>query len=152
MSITKILSLLFAICLSAFSSAVPAAVYEFANSRSTTDANSNFTDDDFAKSMNFDFSAAYFSQSGSGFTSDSLNGMTAVYSANESGVSGLPYMDSRNQFRRGIHNKLADDDWNKRSDKYTTITSPVPEPDTYVMILAGLALIGFTARHRNQNS
>jgi len=28
--------------------------------------------------------------------------------------------------------------------------SPVPEPETYAMFLAGLGLIGFIARRRNQ--
>ena len=36
---------------------------------------------------------------------------------------------------------------------YFTPASPVPEPQTYAMLLAGLGLIGFSARHRrNQNS
>jgi len=30
--------------------------------------------------------------------------------------------------------------------------SPVPEPETYAMLLIGLALLGFTARRRNMNS
>jgi len=31
---------------------------------------------------------------------------------------------------------------------YTTMTASVPEPETFAMILAGLGLIGFTARRR----
>jgi hypothetical protein len=38
------------------------------------------------------------------------------------------------------------------SAKYTPITTPVPEPETYAMILAGLGLIGFTARRRKRNT
>jgi len=32
------------------------------------------------------------------------------------------------------------------------LTSPVPEPETYAMLLAGLGLIGFMARRRKQHS
>lgn len=35
---------------------------------------------------------------------------------------------------------------------YTPVTSSVPEPETYAMILAGLGLIGFSTRRRNRNS
>jgi hypothetical protein len=35
---------------------------------------------------------------------------------------------------------------------YTVPVAAVPEPETYAMVLAGLVLIGFTARHRKQNS
>lgn len=31
-------------------------------------------------------------------------------------------------------------------------TSPVPEPSTYAMLLAGLGLVGFSARRRNENT
>lgn len=31
-----------------------------------------------------------------------------------------------------------------------SLTSAVPEPETYAMLLAGLALLGFTARRRKQ--
>jgi hypothetical protein len=40
----------------------------------------------------------------------------------------------------------------EHSGKYTSVTSAVPEPETYAMILAGLGLIGFTARRRNTDS
>jgi len=33
----------------------------------------------------------------------------------------------------------------------SNIISPVPEPETYAMLLAGLGLIGFIARRKNQN-
>lgn len=155
MSHSKIFYSLVVAGLIAFSNVAPAAVYDFGNSRtSLRSSNLSFNDDAFAQPMDFDFSTPVFNQTENSFMSIPQNqgGSTSVYSANGNSVNGLPYMDARNQFRRGIHNKLADDDWSKRSDKYTPITSPVPEPETYVMILAGLALIGFTARRRNQNS
>jgi len=34
--------------------------------------------------------------------------------------------------------------------RVTSVVSPVPEPETYFMLLAGLGLIGFIARRRNQ--
>jgi len=37
---------------------------------------------------------------------------------------------------------------NGSSVKFTQMTSPVPEPETYGMMLAGLGLIGFAARRR----
>ena len=38
------------------------------------------------------------------------------------------------------------------SATYAPNTSPVPEPETYAMILAGLGLIAFTARRRKENA
>jgi hypothetical protein len=32
------------------------------------------------------------------------------------------------------------------------VSAPVPEPETYAMLLAGLALIGFSARHRRSKN
>ena len=34
----------------------------------------------------------------------------------------------------------------------TFAATPVPEPETYAMILAGLGLMGFMARRRKQNA
>lgn len=33
-----------------------------------------------------------------------------------------------------------------------TVAAPVPEPETYAMLLAGLGLLGFTAKRRKQNA
>lgn len=133
----------------AFSNASTAAVYDFGNlrtaSRTSTATNSSFSDDEFASSLNFGFTA--LDQPQNSFVSGHQGGATPVYSANGSGLSGLPSIDSGSRFRRGIRNKLSDDNC-----KYTTVTSPVPEPETYAMILAGIALIGFTARRRKQDS
>lgn len=38
------------------------------------------------------------------------------------------------------------------SATYVPVTPPVPEPESYAMILAGLGLIAFTARRRKNNS
>lgn len=70
--------------------------------------------------------------------------------------SGIHDNDSEKQFGRDSRKKVAEKSKVKweggRSGKYTPVTSPVPEPETYAMILAGLALIGFTARRRNRNT
>jgi len=59
--------------------------------------------------------------------------------------------ESSGSFRRDERDR--DDDHKvkiKPSHEYTQITSPVPEPETYAMLLVGLALVGFTARRRNK--
>lgn len=72
------------------------------------------------------------------------------------GVNGLDSV-SNNQFRRGGRSghsdkgRLRHRDDHKKKHNYTPIASPVPEPETYAMILAGLALIGVTARRRRQD-
>lgn len=41
----------------------------------------------------------------------------------------------------------------EKSAKYTpTVVSAVPEPETYAMLLAGIALIGFSAHRRKINT
>lgn len=52
-------------------------------------------------------------------------------------------------------NVWLDDDlnnsWNQSSDfSFTVSTAPVPEPETYAMLLAGLGLLGFTARSQEK--
>jgi len=36
--------------------------------------------------------------------------------------------------------------------QYTAVTAPVPEPESYAMLLAGLGWLGFVARRRKQNN
>lgn len=128
-----------------FSNVGSAIVYDFGvlgtSLRVSTDRNYDYKDDAFANSMNFDFTASSIGQPESSFTGGPQNGGAPFYSSN---VSDMSY----NQFQRGVRNRHSDDDWIKRSDKYTPITSPVPEPETYAMFLAGIALIIFTARSR----
>lgn len=59
--------------------------------------------------------------------------------------------DSSGGFHGGERVKV--DDYKvkvKPSHEYAQITSPVPEPETYAMMLVGLVLIGFTARRRSK--
>ena len=41
---------------------------------------------------------------------------------------------------------------NKDVGHYAMAVAPIPEPETYAMLLAGLGLVGFIARHRKQIS
>jgi hypothetical protein len=56
------------------------------------------------------------------------------------------------QFRISM-NDLAFDHNNQTLDQNVTIslvTAPIPEPETYALMLAGLGVVGFTARRRKQ--
>lgn len=136
---------------------------------------SSFGDDAFIGSISFDFTPDPLLQPTSTFIASNVDGVTSVYSTNGTGLSGLPDIDFGTQFGRGSRNRLSEDDWvnwsvsglsgssltnlylkvqgidGGYSAKYTPVTTPVPEPETYAMILAGLGLIGFTARRRKQN-
>lgn len=51
-----------------------------------------------------------------------------------------------------VQNQGAVNTWGAQDVVYFTPASPVPEPHTYAMLLAGLGLVGFLARRRkNQN-
>ncbi len=72
-------------------------------------------------------------------------------SANDNGLHNIDYWT---QFGEDKHPKFSEMDKLKlagsHSGEYTPIISPVTEPETYAMILAGLCLIGFTARRRDR--
>jgi hypothetical protein len=46
----------------------------------------------------------------------------------------------------------ADAAWNGSATLAYTYTAAIPEPETYAMLLAGLGLLGFTARRKKQNA
>lgn len=113
------------------------------------------------------------------FISSNVGGVTSVTATNGTGASGLADIDFGTAFGRGVRNRLQDNDyvtWSVSnlttgsslvtsyvhvqgitggySAKYVPLPEPVsavPEPDVYAMMLAGLALLGFSARRR-QNS
>lgn len=58
-------------------------------------------------------------------------------------------VDFKDSFSKKI-DKHSDSDRKHRKEN-TSVTSPVPEPETYAMILAGLGLIGFSVRRRNRS-
>jgi hypothetical protein len=132
----------------------------------------------FIGSMSFDFSPTPNSTQ-SAIIADSNNGVKMVGSTNGTGASGLTEIDFGTSFGRG-KDKLRGTEsvaWtvsglgsnysssltnmylhvqgigvDRKSAKYTPIVSPVPEPETYAMLLVGLGLVGFSARRRKLNS
>ena len=85
-------------------------------------------------------------------------------------------IDFGTKFGQGSANRLSENDWVRwsvsglglssvltnmyvhvqgitggYSAKYTPVTA-VPEPETYAMLLAGLGLLGFSARRRMKNT
>jgi len=137
---------------------------------------SSFGNSAFLGSMSFDFTPDPISQHVSTFIASNVGGVTSVKSTSGTGLSGLTDIDFGTQFGKNSNNRLSQNDWvswsvsglsgsnltnmyvhlqglgdnGNYSAKYTP-TSPVPEPETYAMLLAGLGLIGFSARRRKDN-
>lgn len=141
---------------------------------------SSFGPNAFIGSMSFDFTPdPLVKEPVSSFIGSSVSGVTSVSSTSGTGLSGLTDIDFGTGFGKGSANRLSQSDWvswsvsgltpgssltnmylhvqgigteaQGYSAKYTPIVSPVPEPETYAMLLAGLGLIGFAARRRKQN-
>lgn len=137
---------------------------------------SNFGSSAFIGSMSFDFTPDPLIRPVSTFIGSNLSGVTSVSSTSGTGLSGLTDIDFGTKFGQGASNRLSQSDWVKwsvsgltsgssltnmylhvqgieggYSAKYTPIVTAVPEPETYVMLLAGLGLIGFSARRRKLN-
>jgi len=153
---SKIFFSLVAVSFIVLSNPVQSAVYDFGNlqtaSRLPTISNVSFNDNEIVNSLNFGYSPIDQLQNSYISNNHVSIAATSVYGSNASNTSGLSYIDSGRQFQGGIYNRLPDVGLAKRSNKYTPVASPVPEPEIYGMILAGLALIGFTARRRKQDS
>ena len=141
MSRLKIFYLL-AASLLAFANVATAAVYDFGNLHTSSPGASSVhynleNNDAYVNSMRFDFYPT--SQSRGGLISENVS---VVNLNRENRIS----IFEENDLIRLDHIKL------KSDNKYMPITSPVPEPETYAMMLAGLALIGLTARRRKEHS
>lgn len=140
---------------------------------------SYFGDDAFIGSMSFDVTPELSSWKAakSTFIDSNVGGVTSVYSTGGTGLSGLTDIDFGTQFGKGSKNRLSQNDYvhwqvtglegrsltdniyvhvqgleDGQSAKYTPLSPPpVPEPETYTMMLVGLGLLSFTARRRKQN-
>ena len=138
---------------------------------------SSFGSGAFLGSMSFDYTPDPLIQPVSTFIASNLSGVTSVSSTSGTGLSGLTDIDFGTKFGQNAGNRLSQNDWvtwsvsglsdsiltnmyihvqgigaeGQNSAKYTP-TSPVPEPETYAMLLAGLGLIGFSARRRKDNT
>lgn len=138
---------------------------------------SSFGSKAFIGSMSFDFTPDPLVRTVSKFISSNVGGVTSVSSTSGTGLSGLTDIDFGTAFGKGSNNRLSQNDWVQwsvsgltagssltnmylhvqginggYSAKYTPIVSAVPEPETYAMLLAGLGLIGFSARRRKLNN
>ena len=139
--------------------------------------NNLFGDGQYIGSMSFDLTPAPEFRTESVSVIDKKHHIDVASPSVTSGTgqSGLIEADIPTQFRQVNRIRLSDNDWVKWSNsgfspsssltseylhlpeiiaKYPSkaepiIAYPVPEPDSYAMILAGLALIAFTARRRN---
>lgn len=137
---------------------------------------SSFGSSAFIGSMSFDFTPDPLARPVSAFVDSNVDGVTSVSSTSGTGLSGLTDIDFGTKFGQNASSRLSQSDWvqwsvsgltsgssltnmylhvqgigtEDYSAKYVPV-SPVPEPETYAMLLAGLGLIGFTARRRKQN-
>jgi hypothetical protein len=71
---------------------------------------------------------------------DGLEHANVVYNFN--GDAGRTYVGFEDLFGGG------DRDYNDHQFSFTNVSNPVPEPETYALMLAGLGLMGFVARRR----
>ena len=129
----------------------------------------------FIGSMSFDFNPDPDNKKlKTEFISSNLGGVPSVKLTSGTGLSGLSDIDFGTKFGNGAGNRLSQNDYvswkisglgtsqytnmyvhvqggpNGGSAKYTPM-SAIPEPETYAMMLAGLGLLGFTARRRKNN-
>lgn len=138
---------------------------------------SSFGDAAFIGSMSFDFTPDASNKTlTTEFIDSNVAGVDTVKGTSGTGGSGLAEIDFGTKFGQGASNRLSENDWVKwsiaglplggsltnmfvhvqgidggYSAKYTPVTV-IPEPGIYVMLLAGLGLVGFSARRRMNNA
>ena len=135
---------------------------------------SSFGSSAFLGSMTFDFTPDPVN-SNLVTTFIASSGVATVKGTNGTGNSGLLDVDFGTKFGQGSNDRLVQNEWVQwqvsglgnsnltnmyvhvqgitggYSAKYTPVTA-VPEPETYAMLLAGLGLLGFSARRRMKNT
>jgi hypothetical protein len=138
---------------------------------------STFGNDAFIGSMSFDFTPDPINNNlTTTFLGSNVGGVTSVGLTSGTGNSGLSDIDFGTQFGQGSSNRLTQNDYvswsvagllldsaltnmyvhvqggpDGGSAKYTPVTA-IPEPETYAMLIAGLGLLGFTARRRRAST
>ena len=137
---------------------------------------STFGDNAFIGSMSFDFAPDPVNNLRTTFISSNVGGVTSVGLTNGTGTGGgFSDVDFGTKFGQGSSNRLSQNDYvtwtvsgltgsnyaasylhlqggpNRGSAKYSAV-SAIPEPETYAMMLAGLGLMGYTARRRKTNN
>ena len=66
-------------------------------------------------------------------------------------TSGVSWIDTDGEGHQDVLNEESNAfTWTPSVGESPTMTSPVPEPETYVMLLAGLGLLSFIAKRRKQ--
>ena len=137
---------------------------------------SAFGNNAYIGSMSFDFNPDPVNRNlKTTFLGSNIGGVRSVGLTSANGNSGLSDIDFGTKFGQGSGNRLSQNDYvswsisglsssiytnsyvhvqgaiGGGSAKYTPIMSAIPEPETYAMMLAGLGLLGFTARRRKNN-
>jgi hypothetical protein len=146
---SKILHFLFIASISAFSNSIHATVHDFGNLRTMSDSpsltNRNFADATYPVLGGVDL-AADLHANDYAFRDRVYEGSNYVQDfPNEHNInaSGMP-LDQSGQNEHFDNAASA-----APPAEYASVAAPIPEPETYAMILAGLAMIVFTARRRN---
>ncbi|MGK2898700.1 MAG: FxDxF family PEP-CTERM protein [Burkholderiaceae bacterium] len=65
--------------------------------------------------------------------------VSAIYRF-DAGAAGITMLDLNNSIAQGLSNAAI------------YVTTPIPEPETYALMLAGLGVVGFMARRRKQQA
>ena len=137
---------------------------------------SSFGNNAYIKAINFDYTPDPAAMPVSTFVSSNVGGTTAAWSFGGNGSSGLPDIDFGTGFGAYSLDRISQNDyvkWNVSGvgasvltnmyvkvlgidggykANYVPLTAVVPEPETYAMMLAGLGLLGFSARRRTKNT
>jgi hypothetical protein len=142
---------------------------------------SNFGPTAYVSSLNFDFTPTPVPQPTSTWVASNVDGVTTAATFNGYGPSGLAEIDFGTRLGLYRPNALQENDWvtwdvtglgnstltnmyvkvagagpnaNGWWAKYTPIVPsvPVPEPEAYAMLLAGLGLLGYTVSRKKKTA